>query len=69
VKWYIQSIDFYGVENYALRKEDEKYPDCFEMWCWINMEKIHWNSRVKSEVLRRAKEERNILKTTDIKEG
>jgi hypothetical protein len=34
----------------------------FEMWGWRRMEKVSWTSRVKNEkVLRRAKEERNIV--------
>jgi hypothetical protein len=31
------------------------------MWCWRRMEKISWTDRVRSEVLHRVKEERNIL--------
>jgi len=34
---------------------------CFETWCWRRMEKISWTDRVKSEILNRLKEERNIL--------
>ena len=32
----------------------------FEMWCWTRMVEISWTDRAKYEVLRRAKEERNI---------
>jgi hypothetical protein len=36
------------------------------MWCWRRMEKISWTDRVRNEeVLRRVKEERNIIHTTD----
>ena len=31
--------------------------------CWRRMEKVSWNGRVKHEVLRRVKEEINILHT------
>ena len=31
--------------------------------CWRRMEKISWNDRVKNDVLRRFKEEINILRT------
>jgi len=57
-----------GAENFTLRKVDEKYLESFEMWCWRKMEEIHWTNRVISEVLRRVKEERTILKTMKIKE-
>jgi hypothetical protein len=33
-----------------------------EMWCWRRMQ-ISWTDRVRSEVLHRVKEERNILQT------
>jgi len=69
VKCYIWSIAFYGAENFTLRKVDEKYLESLEMWCWRKMEEILWNNRVKSEVLHRVEEERNILKTIKIKEG
>jgi hypothetical protein len=30
----------YGVENWTLRKVDQKYPESFEMWCCRRMEAI-----------------------------
>jgi hypothetical protein len=69
VKYYIWSIALCGAENFTLRKVDEKYLEGFEMWCWRKMEEINWTNHVKSEILRRAKEERIILKTMQIKEG
>jgi hypothetical protein len=48
----------------TLRKVEQKYQKCFEMWCWRRMEKISWTDRVRNEeVLHRIKEERNILHT------
>jgi len=45
-----------------LRREDKKYVECFEMWCWSRMEEIIWTNRVRNEeVLLRVKEQRNIL--------
>jgi replicative superfamily II helicase len=42
---------------------DQKYLESVEMWCWRKME-ISWTDRVRNkEVLRRVKEERNILHT------
>jgi hypothetical protein len=55
---------FYGAETWTLGKVDQKYLESFEMWCWIRMEKISWTDRVRNEeVLRRVKEERNIVHT------
>jgi hypothetical protein len=49
---------------WTLRKMDQKYPECFEMWCWRRMEKISWTDRVRNEeVLHRVKEEGSILRT------
>jgi hypothetical protein len=40
------------------------YRERFEMWCWRRVENISWTYRMKNEeVLRRVKEERNILQT------
>jgi hypothetical protein len=62
VKCYIWGMAFYGAENYTLRQVDQKYLERFEMWCWRRMEKMDWTDRVRNEVvLRRDKEERNIL--------
>jgi len=69
VKCYIWSIALCGAEKFTLGKVDEKYLENFEMWCWRKMEEIHWINRVKSEVLQGVKEERNIIKTINIKEG
>jgi hypothetical protein len=64
VKCYIWSIALYGAETWTLRKVDQKYLECFEMWCWRRMEKISWTNRVRNEeVLHRVKEERHILHT------
>jgi hypothetical protein len=62
VKCYIWSIALYGAEMWTLRKVDQKYLECFEMWCWRRMEKISWTNRVRNEeMLHRVKEQRNIL--------
>jgi hypothetical protein len=61
VKCYIMSADLYGVEIWTLVKLDQKYLGSFGIWCWRRMEKISWTDRVSVEVLRRIKEQRNIL--------
>ena len=51
----------YGVESLTLRAADQKYLECFEMWCWRRMEKISWTNHVRNEeVLLRVNEQRNI---------
>jgi hypothetical protein len=49
----------YGAETWTLQKGDEKHLESFEM-C---MEKIDWADRVRNEVLKGVKFERNVLKT------
>ena len=63
VKCYVWSLALYGAETWTLRAVDQKHLESFEMWCWRGMEKISWTDRVKSEVLHRVKEKRNILHT------
>ena len=60
---YIWSIALYGSETGTLRAVDQKHLESFEMWCWRKMENISWTDRVRSEVLLRVKEQRNILHT------
>jgi hypothetical protein len=53
-----------GAETWILWKVDQKYLGSFEMWCWRRLEKVSRADRVTNqEVLHRAKEERNILRT------
>ena len=40
VKCYIWSMALYGAETWTLRAADQKYLECFEMWCWRRMEKV-----------------------------
>jgi len=48
----------------TLRKVGQKYLGSSEMWCWRRMEKIIWIDHVRNEeILRRVKEEWNILHT------
>ena len=60
-------LHLYGAEIWALRKVDQKYLEGFDVWCWRRMEKIIWIGHVKYEVLRRVREEKNVLYS--IKEG
>jgi hypothetical protein len=60
---YIWSIAFYCAERWTSPK-DQNYLESFRTRCWRRMEKMSWTDRVRNEeVLRRVKEERNILQT------
>jgi hypothetical protein len=49
---------------FFLRKIEQKYLKSFEVWHWRRMNKIRWTDRVKKEeLLRRIKEERNVIHT------
>jgi hypothetical protein len=62
VKCYIWSVAVYGAETGTVWGVDRKRLESFEMWCWRRMEKISLTDRVRNEkVLRRVKEQRNIL--------
>jgi len=54
---------FHSAETWTLRKVDEKHLEGFGMWFWRTLKKISWIDPVRSEELRRVKEERNILHT------
>jgi len=51
VKCCIWIIALYSAENWTHRKEDQKYLESFEMWCWKRMEKISWIDRVRHEAV------------------
>ena len=63
VKYYIWSIVLYCAGNWTIRNLDQKYTENFEMWCWKTMAKVSLNDHVRNEVLRKVKEERNVLQT------
>jgi len=54
---------FVWCETLTLRKVDQIYLECFEVWCWRRLDMIIWTERVKPEELRRDKKQRNILHT------
>ena len=54
----------YVAEIWTLLEVYQKYLESFKILRWRRMEKISWADRVRNEemrVLRRVKEERNIL--------
>jgi hypothetical protein len=62
VKCYIWGRVLYGDVNWTLRAVDQKHLESFEMWCWRRMDRISWTDHVRNEeMLRRVKEQRNIL--------
>jgi hypothetical protein len=69
VKCYIWSIALCGAETWILRKVDQKYLESFGMWCWRMTEKVTWTDRVRNGMLKRVKEDRNILQTMKIRKA
>lgn len=51
VKSYIWSIDLDGADTGTLRKVDQQYLECFELWCWGRTRKRNWTDRVNNEEL------------------
>jgi hypothetical protein len=68
VKCYIWSIALCGGETWTLRKVDQKYSECFEMWCWRRME-ISWTDRVTNVEALQTVKEQNIPQTIKKEEG
>ena len=55
VKCDIWSIALYAVETWTLQKEDQKFLEGFEMWCW-RIQKISWANCVKNEEVLQSQE-------------
>ena len=64
VNCYISSIALNTAETRTFRKVNQKYLGSYEIWCRRRKEKISWTDRVRSgEVLRRVREDKNIIHT------
>ena len=62
VKAVVWSVALYGAETWALRKEDVRRLDAFEMWVWRKMEKISWTEhRTNEDVLKMVGEKRTLV--------
>jgi hypothetical protein len=60
----------YGAATCKLQRVEQKYLESFEMWCWRRIVKISCTECVRNEeVLRRVKENRNILHTIKIRKA
>jgi hypothetical protein len=56
--------------NFGASESRSEIPGKFEMWFWRRMENIIWTGHMKyEEVLRRVKDERNILCTIQRRKG
>jgi hypothetical protein len=56
------SVALYGSETWTLGKNEERFINVHETWCWRRMLKIKWTDRIKNdEVFQRTKEERLLL--------
>ena len=62
VKALVWSIALYGAETWALRAEDIKRIEAFEMWVWRKMQKVRWSERkTNEEVLEMIDEQRSLM--------
>ena len=41
----------YGAETWALRRNEQKQLQAFEMWVWRMMERAKWTDKIKNAVL------------------
>ena len=48
-KALVWSVALYGAETWALRAEDIKRIEAFEMWVWRKMQKVRWSERKSNE--------------------
>jgi len=62
IKRCIWSVAVYGSETWIVEKNEEKFVNAYETWCWRRLIKIKWTDRIMNdEVFQRAKEERLLL--------
>ena len=62
VRTCVWSVALYGCETWAIRLQDRRRLEAFEMWIWRRMEKISYTMHVSNEeVLRRVGEKRTIM--------
>jgi hypothetical protein len=63
IKCCIWIVAVYGSETWSLGKNEERVINGFEIRCWRRMLEIKWTDSITNfEVLKRAKEERLLLK-------
>ena len=61
-KALVWSVALYGAETWALRAEDIKRIEAFEMWVWRKMQKVRWSERkTNKEVLEMIDEQRSLM--------
>jgi len=63
LKRYIWSIALCFSEMWILRKADQIYFKCLDMWRWKRMEKISWTDHVRNEDFYKESKKRNCLQT------
>jgi len=69
IETLIWSVVLYGSETWAMRKEDIKGLESFEMWTWRRVEKISWaEHKTNEEVLETNGEERTLIRTIKIRQ-
>ena len=47
MKCFVWSVALYGAETWALRRNEQKRLEAFEMWLWRRMECVKWIDKIK----------------------
>ena len=62
VKALVLSVALYGAETWALRAEEIKRIEAFEMWVWRKMQNVRWpERRTNEEALKMDDEKRSLM--------
>ena len=50
-KCFMWSVALYGAETWALRRNEQKRLEAFDMWIWRRMERVKWTGKIKNAVV------------------
>ncbi|KAJ4428911.1 hypothetical protein ANN_25905 [Periplaneta americana] len=63
VKCFVWSVALYGEGTWALRRNEEKRIEAFEMWMWRRTVRVKWTDRIRNKIVfEKVSEERMMLK-------
>ena len=69
MKCFVWSVVLYGAETWALRRNEQKQLEAFEMWVWRRIDRVKWTDKIKNAVvLERVGEGRIMLELIRKKE-
>lgn len=62
-KCFLLSVMLYSAETQTIKKGNKRRIEALEMWVWRRLDNVCWKNKVSNEVLKKIKDERNILNT------